>query len=199
MRVAKNELKQIIKEELEAILVDEGLWDKAKGAFGKKKKGLRPGHPWEGHIAAAEELAANWDKMDNRVRERELVRLGDIQQDIQNNWENSWEISDRDERIQNMHASELMDNAMADALSAKDRSFEYRQKMKARSDQAKLDYSRERQAREAAKTAAQNARNRQASRDRRGAAVGAVDGKEEMQFTGGQMSSRSPYATRRAE
>ena len=197
MKISKQKLKQIIKEELEAALVDEGLWDKVKGAFGKKKKGLKPGHPWEEHIAAAQKLAANWDKMDNR--EKEFDRLAREQQNMQN----SWDVSDRDERIQNMHASELMDKAMAAAESAKEGSLAYGQEMKAMGDQATRDYKRKQQARADRAEMAQNARNRQASRDKREKdsreASRAADDEEEMQFTGGQMSSRSPHAKRRAE
>ena len=175
------------------------MWDTVKGAFGKKKKGLKPGHPWEEHIAAAQKLAANWVQMDNRDRERELDRLAREQQNMQN----SWDVSDRDERIQNMHASELMDKAMAAAESAKEGSLAYGQKMKAMGDQATRDYKRKPQGRADREEAAQNARNRRASKDKREKerreAGWAADDEEKMQFTGGQMSSRSPHAKRRAE
>ena len=198
MKITEEALKQIIKEEIEATLVDEGLWDKVKSAFGKKKKGLRPGHPWEEHIAAAQKLAANWDKMDNR--EKELERL----KDIRDMMDDEWEVDDRDESTQNMYAADLFDKALDAAESEKEKSLAYGQKMKAIGDQARRDYEREAAAREAAAERAQNARNRQATADaradeKRRARWAAEDAPEEMQFTGGQMSSRSPYAKRRAE
>ena len=71
MKITKSQLNQTIQEELEDFMVDEGVWDKFKGAVGLGKKAAPPPEP----EPEPEEEEEEWTVYDDlRVRWEEEER-----------------------------------------------------------------------------------------------------------------------------